>query len=257
MKNIGLIFCLAFVAAMCAFSGVQAEVIHLDGIANAGWYADTLTKSHLYIYDTVNSTYFYKWVYSDAEPQLPWSSREALNDDLADGILNDFYNLSVANWQVQSGGDAFNVSNNRSNQIWKEISFSPGMYKIRLTDTSRAYQLNEFLWGDQGNESPLWNAYVQMLAIYNDNSWDAFNFGEGSYARETEDEVLAYYRQNVDGMILNISKPGTMYFFINDYNAVDNGQSVTLEFNDPQVPIPGSLLLFGTGLAAFLIKRRY
>ena len=42
--------------------------------------------------------------------------------------------------------------------------------------------------------------------------------------------MLAYYRTNVDGMSITIPKSGTMYFYINDYNSVDNGASVTLEF---------------------------
>ena len=48
-----------------------------------------------------------------------------------------------------------------------------------------------------------------------------------------------------------------MLFYINDYNSVDNGASVTLEFSDPPpVPVPGSLVLFGSGLTAFIGWRR-
>ena len=59
----------------------------------------------------------------------------------------------------------------------------------------------------------------------------------------------------MDGMSITIPKSATMLFYINDYNSVDNGASVTLEFSQA-APLPGSLVLFGSGLLAFISWRR-
>jgi hypothetical protein len=256
MKIKMLIFFLVAVVAIIGPPQVKATTIHLDGISNAGWSMDDLTKAHLYIADVQTGNYYYQWIYAPNNP-VPWNSREVLANDLRDGVLfNGTANeISVPNWQVQSAGDVFN---NPANAIWKELSISPGTYTLKLTADSHAYQLNEFLWPNENNSSPVWNAYVQMYAVYDDTSKESFNFGDWNRARGTENSVLALYRQDVDGLIVNITKPAMVYFYINDYNSVDNGGSVTLEFTDPPppVPLPGSLLLFGSGLAAFLVRRR-
>lgn len=247
---------LFFITAVIAIAGppqVGAEIIHLDGIANAGWYADTLTNSHLYIANPdLPGAYYYKWVYSVSTPAPLWNSRQALADDLADGVLVN--GTPVGSWQVQSGGDAFNVSGHRADEIWKSLSILPGTYRLNLTTDSRAYQLNEFLWPGETNGIPVWNAYVQMYAVYNDTTTASFNFGEWVFQQGSENGVLTYYHTNVDGMTINLPNPATLFFYINDPNSVDNGASVKLEFSN--VPIPGSLILVGSGLIAFIGWRR-
>jgi hypothetical protein len=247
MKTKLLIFLIMGAFALTVQAPVRAASVHLDGIANAGWYADDLSKGHLYIYDLDKSQYIYQWVYGSTP--LPWNSREALASDLADG---EIMGTLVNNWQVQSAGDAFN---NPANAIWKEFNISPGTYTLKLTAASRAYQLNEFRWTPNDNGQPVWNAYVQMYAIYNDATTGSFQFGDWSLFRDTELDLLTYYRNNVDGMQITIPKPATMYFYINDYNSVDNGASVTLEFTQP-APLPGGLVLFGSGLLALIRWRR-
>ncbi len=162
--------------------------------------------------------------------------------DLNDGVLWLMAN-PVGNWHVESAGDVFN---NPANAIWKTLTVSPGTYKLKLTPDSQAYQLNEFLWGNEGNYStPIWNAYVQMYVEYNDGSNASFNFGDWSQAQGTEADVLALYHSTfIDGMVLNLTKGGTIYFYINDYNSVDNGGSVSLEFDKIcPVPVPGGLVV--------------
>ena len=252
MKKGWLILFIAAVVAFAGATGVTAAVIPLDGIANAGWYADDLTKAHLYIANTDNpGTYYYQWAYSAATPAPLWSSRENLATDLSDGVLVN--GKPVGNWRVESAGDVFN---NPAQVIYKTLSIAPGTYTLRLTNDSRAYQLNEFLWPNESNGAPVWNAYVQMLARYDDTSTGSFNFGDWSDFKGSESDVLTYYRNNVDGMSITIPKSGTMYFYINDYNSVDNGASVTLEFSASPVPLPGSLVLLGSGLVAGLLLGR-
>jgi hypothetical protein len=253
MKIKMLIFCMATVIAVAGPAQVGAEIVHLDGIANAGWYSDILTNAHLYIANLdIPGNYYYQWSYTPGNPTPLWNSRQALSDDLADGVLVN--GTPVGNWQVQSAGDVFN---NPANAIWKTLNISPATYKLNLTADSRAYQLNEFLWSNESSSSPVWNAYVQIYAVYEDNSTGSFNFGDWSHSRGTESDVLTLYRQVVDGLLIDITQPATLYFYINDYNSVDNGASVTLEFTaPPPVPLPGSLVLFGSGLTAFIAWRR-
>lgn len=247
MKTILLIYALVAAFTFTGQAPVGAVTVHLDGIANAGWYADDKTKAHLYIYDLDRNQYVYQWVYGSTP--LPWSSREALANDLADG---EVMGTVVNNWQVQSAGDAFN---NPANAIWKTLNISPGTYNLKLTADSRAYLLNEFPWTSNDNGPPMWNAYVQMYAVYDDATTGSFQFGDWPFHKETEMDVLSYYRNNVDGMQILIPKLATMHFYINDYNAVDNGAGVTLELS-PSAPLPGSLVLFGSGLLACWAWRR-
>ena len=253
MKIKLLIFFMVAVFAVAGPPQVGAEIIHLDGIANAGWSADDLNKAHLYIYDLDKNQYAYQWFYGSGP--LPWNSRDDLKADLAKGEVNG---TPVGNWQVQSAGDVFN---NPANAIWKALSISPGTYTLKLTADSHAYQLNEFPWSDTDNSAPIWNAYVQMDAVYNDATTASFQFGDWSYFKGSKNDVLKYYRINpdgklyMDGMSITIPKPATMLFYINDYNSVDNGASVTLEFSQA-APLPGSLVLFGSGLLAFMSWRR-
>ena len=250
MKRILLLTLMAVLLVGAAVWPVGATVVHLDGIANAGWYADDLTKAHLYIANAdVPGTYYYQWTYSPVDPLPLWSSRQELADDLADGVLVN--NTVVGNWRVESAGDVFG---NPAAAIWKSFNLAAGTYALRLTADSRAYQLNEFLWPNETAGSPVWNAYVQMYAVYADNTTGSFNFGDWSGHRNSESEVLDYYRQFVDGTIIDLPQAAVMYFYLNDYNAVDNGGSVTLALSP--VPLPGGLMLLGGGLAVLWARRR-
>ncbi len=244
-----LVFAMALLIAASGSAPATAAVIHLDGIANAGWYNDDLDRAHLYVANLDEGGYYYQWKYSPDNPTPLWNSREALAAELATGILNG---NPIGNWRVESAGDVFN---HPEAAIWKSLEFLPGTYNLKLTETSRAYQLNAYLWPNENNFAPVWNAYVQMYAVFNDGGTQSFNFGDWSMAGGSESEVLAAYRNLV--LTITLDKPGTIYFYINDYNAVDNAGSVTLEFNGPPpAPLPGSLLLLGSGLAALLTWRR-
>lgn len=230
-----------------------ATIVHLDGVANAGWYADDLTKAHLYIANPdAPGTYYYQWSYDPSDPTPLWGSRQELAADLLDGVMVN--GTPVGNWRVESAGDVFG---NPSAPVWKAVNLTAGSYVLRLTADSRAYQLNEFLWPNEAPGSEVWNAYVQMYAIYADSTTGGFTFGDWSLNKGSEAEVLDYYRQAVDGLIINLPQAALLYFYINDYNAVDNGASVTLELTqNVVVPVPPTLFLVASGLALLGLRRR-
>ena len=106
---------------------------------------------------------------------------------------------------------------------------------MSLAPDSSAYNLLAY---DGGND---WNAYVQMWADYD----DSFNFGEGSFVTGSESNALQFYRDNVDGLRINLQQDTNLYFYINDINSIDNSGSVKL--NVAVVPEPQQVLLFISG----------
>lgn len=234
--------CLLFV--IVGIPAARAELISLDPIANAGWYADDLTKTHLYIKDPVSGDYYYEWNYGQGV--LPWNSLNGLVVDLGDSVLDITPGgITVDGWLIESGGDVFN---DPGSAIWKSMSLPKGSYELTLT--SGAYNLEAY-WGKDA-----WNAYAQIWADYGDGSdGDSFSFGEGFPPFNSEGEALEYY----DDYVLNIylAQAADLYFYINDWNSVDNaGSSVTLDIKSTAVPEPASLLLVCSGLIGLASFRR-
>jgi hypothetical protein len=256
MKTIGRFLTVLLLGGVlvsgAAVSPAAAALVSLDGVANAGWSTDDLTRTHLYIYDLTAGAYAYQWWYGVSGP-LPWSSVQDLVNDLSDNVLNNAGGIPVGDWKVESGGDAFNQP---AAVIWKSVSLAAGTYSLYLTADSRAYDIKDYVWPNETVDH-IWNCYVQILADYV-SSTESFNFGDWDDRQPTEAEALDYYRANVDGTTITLTADAVVYFFINDYNSVDNAGSVTLEILP--IPLPGTLSLLALGLAALGlldIRRRW
>ena len=211
-----------------------ATTVTLDGIANAGWWANDLSSSYLNVRNTADSSYYYQWRYGSAE-ELEWDNMDELVADL---------NTQGFSWWLESGGDPFA---NTPDPIWTSLYLEAGSYVISLAPDSAAYNLQAY-W--QNNQ---WNAYVQMLT----DSGGSYNFGEGTYAFDSEEDTLQYYNENVGGIALSLNEGTNINFYINDTNSIDNSGSVKL--NIAVVPEPGQVLLFITGavtLLCFRLKKR-
>jgi len=206
-----------------SYAQASTTTVTLDGIVNAGYSADDLTSSYLYVKNTTDNSYSYKWRYGVNPEPLAWSNLTDLVTDL---------NSQGFDWWLESGGDPFN---NPSSPIWTSVFFEKGVYEISLAPDSSAYNRVAY-WGEND-----WNNYVQMYAAYGDSC----NFGEGSYISGSENDSLNYYRTNVDGMTVSLKEDTNLYFYINDSNSVDNSGSVKL--NVAVVPEPGQVLLFIAG----------
>lgn len=223
-RKVSVILIAVLMLAMGSFSFTHASytTVTLDGIANAGWWADDLTSTYLYVKDEADDSYYFQWRYGDPNP-LPWSDLDAL---VADPDINKF------SWWLESGGDPFNSP---SSPIWTSIYLEKGEYIINLAPDSSAYNLEAY--GGVNH----WNNYVQMWADYD----DSFKFGEGSYIFGSAIDSLDFYRTNVDGKTISLKENTNLYFYINDYNSVDNSGSVKL--NIAVVPEPRQVLLFISG----------
>ena len=208
---------------LLSFSFSQASIneVLLDGVENAGHWADDLNSTYLNVWNNDNSSYYLKWRYGD--PSLSWNSLTTMETAL---------NGLGFNWKLESGGDPFN---NPTQPIWKSVFLERGIYDVSLAPDSSAYNLRGY-WG--GND---WNAYVQMWADYD----DSFNFGEGYHVTDSESSALQFYRDNVDGMRINLQQDANLYFYINDTNSIDNSGSVKL--NVAVVPEPQQVMLFISG----------
>jgi hypothetical protein len=233
------------VALAFASSPALAFTVTLDGVANATWFANPTT--YLYVVSPDSSVYYYQWNSGSGSLPSNWTSLDAMVQDL----VNNRTYVGDNAWKIESGGDPFN--NPEAQYVWKTLTLPAGYYTLSLAPSSEAYNLKSYQWP---NETPqdlnIWNAYVQIEAVYQNNQGTAsFAFGGfDGYWQSSEADALNYYRQNVDGLRITLEYPADVYFYINDYNSVDNAGSVTLEIS--HVPLPGSLYLVAPGLALLL-----
>ena len=117
--------------------------ITLDGVANAGYWADDLSSSYLNVKNLTYSSYYYQWRYG---------STDALRWDNMDDLVADL-NTQGISWWLESGGDPFN---NTPDPIWTSVYLEKGSYEISLAPDSSAYNLEAYWQNDS------WNAYVQI-----------------------------------------------------------------------------------------------
>ena len=156
------------------------------------------------------------------------------------------------NWHVESGGNPFHPSDS----VFKTLTLPAGEYTLRLTQNSEAYNLQAYRWPGEKTHQDVWNAYVEIYAVYQNGASPAsFHFGGyDNYWQTSESDALAYYRSHVDGMKVILDFSAVVNFYINDYNSVDNLGSVSLDVT--AVPLPGTLPLLGSGLLLLLAARR-
>ncbi len=209
-------------------SHASTTTVTLDGIANAGWWADELGSTYLYVKNKTTDSYYFKWRYGSSTT-LPWSNLTSLITDL---------NSKGFDWWLESGGDPFNAP---SSPIWTSVHFEKGLYNISLAPDSSAYNLSAY-WGDN-----IWNNYVEIWAAYD----DSFNFGEGSYISNSANDSLNFYKTNIDGMTISLKEDTNLFFYINDSNSIDNSGSVKL--NVSVVPEPGQVVLFIAGAILLVV----
>lgn len=232
-----------FIAAMffTTFTA-RAVTVSLDAVDNAGWYAEDLSQSYLTLMDGNNNV---AWSYNGSN--LLWTDFSGMVADLSDGYIGSSSGGSyLGPYTILSGGDVFGSS--PTSPIWTSLSLSAGRYEISLDPSSRAYNLLGYIDPNYSGGN-LWNAYVQMWT----SDGQDLAFGSGSTIFGSEADTLSYYFNPSNNISLNLAGNADLYFYINDYNSLDNIGNVTL--NISSVPLPSSLLLLCTGIVALYTGR--
>jgi hypothetical protein len=242
-----LVLSVVLVAASAFFSApALAVTVTLDGVANATWSENPTT--YLYVVDKSSGTPYFQWNNGNGSLPPTWTSLDAM----VNSPLFAQY-VGTNGWKVESGGNPFNPSSS----VFQTLTLPAGAYTLSLAQNSEAYNLQGYQWPGETTHQNVWNAYVQIYAVYPGNKGTvnlAFG-GFNGYWQTTESGALAYYRSQVDGMQMILDYPATVNFYINDWNSVDNTGSVSLDVNS--VPLPGTLTLLGSGLALLLAGRRW
>lgn len=242
-----LILSIVLVAAAAFLSTpAQAVSVTLDGVANATWSANPTT--YLYVVDKSDPTKtpYFSWNYGVGSLPAAWTSLDAM----VNSLLFAQY-VGTNDWKVESGGNPFHPGS-----VFQTLTLPAGVYTLKLAQNSEAYNLQGYQWPNETLHQDVWNAYVQIYAVYQDNKGTAsLAFGGFNDWQTTESGALAYYRSQVDGLRLILDYPATVNFYINDWNSVDNTQSVSLDIHG--VPIPGALTLLGSGLLLLAAGRQW
>ena len=157
-----LLLLIVLVAATAFLSApALAVTVTLDGVANATWSANPTT--YLYVVDKSSGTPYFQWNYGDVNP-LPWSSLNQMVTALESGQF-----VGNNNWQVESGGNPFNPSGS----VFKTLTLPAGVYTLSLAQNSEAYNLQGYQWPGETTHQNVWNAYVQIYAVYQGNQGTA------------------------------------------------------------------------------------
>ncbi len=235
--------CLVLVILVFTAQMARAYTVHLDGVANAGWHAYNLDTSYLNIINPENGSYYYHWEYGGTTA-LTWSTHDELRNDLSDGYLGDSSSgIELQDWAIESSGDVFGTPV----PIIQSIELPKGWYEINLVTDSNAYNILS-PWDGDGNE---WNAYVQFFGDFG-----SFSYGNTQQFFDDQQATLDYYSANHDGTTFFLEQDSQLFYFINDINSIDNASSVTLDITSTSVPVPGSFLLLGSGMALVAIRRK-
>ncbi len=209
--------------------------IHLNAMDDAGQYPDQ--GAYLEFNNVLDN---------NANNGPVWTTPQ----DVYDYAYNE--NLSSP-WTLESAGNVWS----QQDMIVGEtlLNLHSGTYRISpLNIIYQALVRDNFGWSDS-NGLWWWEMEIQARNVYvngqHEDYWD-YKLGSSSPYPSAQAALAAAIGQYID---VTLAEGGSLIFWIFDSNSIDN--SGGLSVNVSAVPAPSAILLFGTGLIALPLFRRY
>jgi hypothetical protein len=230
LKKMAVVSACVFLSFGIPPEAARAIQITVDAVTDAGQYpGETAYRAFV-----DKDTHAVLYEVPDTVPR--WSS---LQD-----VLDFAGNEGLANWLLFSSGDNSDGSPD-ANVGFSLTGLEAGVY--RITVSSGAFTYDSFNWKDEnGNDSQYFNQWLWGLNVrtYDSNNNVGADYTLGSFAYYgSQSEALAH---NLGRSIDISSTGGSLSFWIDDWNSIDNAGSLT--FVVTPVPEPATMLLLTLGL---------
>ncbi len=185
----------------------------------------------------------------------------------------------INNWTMESAGNIWSSDSN----IGESLSgLSAGTYRITPASGAYMYVDDAFEWGGGYQHKYWWKVFViatDNTGYNHDNPGDArgYIFGPGGVEALNLSGLLAtpaaydWYSQHADFsgaydtptgafnavqnryLDISLEEGGSLYFWIWDWNSIDNSGAISL--NVTYVPEPSTFILLAIGLSCLIIRR--
>ncbi len=168
----------------------------------------------------------------------------------SEGPFNSKENVSsyadskgITGWTLYSSGNIWS-----SDQIVGDflIGLAPGPYRVSVV--SGAFMRDSFNWSNYYG-SFWWELHIQVRDPSGNPIGSDYILGSNSPYSSADEALSSNLGKYYD---FNLPPGGSLLFWIYDLNSIDNLGNLT--FKVTLVPIPSTILLFGTGLI-FFVKR--
>ena len=151
------------------------------------------------------------------------------------------------NWSLFSAGNVWSADTT----VGESIDLSAGMYRISVVDGGFTY--DSFGWpGSEYSNKWLWGMNIKSQWTDGNGKTDGYDYwlGSGTMYGSAGDALNATLQGNGTAFVdIGLGGPGSLSFWINDWNSIDNGGSLTFSVT----PVPeSSTLPFLAGILLLL-----
>lgn len=186
---------------------------------------------------------FVKFVYSDGELYVspnegPFNSK--------DDVYNYADSKGITDWTLQSAGNIWSQSDYIVGDFI--IGLTQGPYRVSVLDG--AFMYDSFDWSIYSGKY-WWQLHIQARKPTGEPYGSDIILGSTNPYNSASEALSDNIGKYVD---IYVPSGGSFIFWIYDTNSIDNSGSLT--FNVTLIPLPSTLILFGSALVFLAIKSR-